>query len=1071
MNLLPKDFVLRCSSIDEILSTDFESIRSGKSSAGIAASKLAQWCEVSASGDWDIFEKRLKRDGFTLLEVLKKFADIKKSENLTSPQWLEDSQWVYSSITTKQKNKTTPTTRTDFPFDDSYENLIVLAISEVENITGPNWRQLWNEKAEADLYDALNKRISDLLSPLLYIEFRNRTKEHPDGLTPENDKTCHIYNSYVDDLNSTIYKDLFIQKPVLLRLIATVVRQWINVTSELIIRLNNDFKIELSKLLKIDESIKVNAISNDIADPHNFGNAVRVITFSNNERVVYKPKSMAIDIAWINLINYLNTLNPPTELKTANVIAKDGYGWAEFINHTACEKPNDIDTFYYRSGSWLLMFYLLSGSDMHYGNIIASGSNPVPIDLEMTSQPSNPEQNSQIEANQATNKITNELSNSISAIGLLPFYTKSANGDVFDASGLSPFAGHDLDQKWININLDRMKWIQQKTEKNSFPNVPFFKSSYAKFHNHKAAFTKGFEAYAEFIQASRNTSEFEALISGFSNLEVRKVIRPTRFYYMLLARLKDHRKMTDGISWSAQADFISRFTEWDEQDSLWLLQQPERTALLNLNIPFFVTNTDKKHIHDYDGPITETDSIPGYERIKKRVSEFNGENINNQKEILKASMMFYGDKEHHDAGQKYAKEKDSVSEANVPKEIKDRSLFLVKEIFKIISINAYSGGSSINWRSLGWLDDSTASLEPLRPDLFSGTVGISLFLASYAKTFGDEEAHDLSIRSLASIRHQINGANSARWARSLGVGGTRGLGSITYSLGKIGIALDDQKILNDALTSVDLYNNDLIKSCTNWDTTYGLSGAILSLLSLYTHTANESVIEKAIKCGDQLILSDAYQTYLKDIESNVVNLRIIDLNLSTGISGVLLALHRLSSMTLLPRFNEAKTKVKNILEQKLKSLNSHTSELSINQANQTPYSPTNATHLSEVGLVSLSLSLSSSTKLSTEEDSFIGNLHSIISTCSANTYQRNQWKSIPYSEFINAYVGLKNDRTSDMNTLELLESIKYWVHNVNQNSDAYMSRFNLGFHRGIAGIGYSLLRSINPKLSNILLFE
>ena len=1070
MTLLPKDFLLRCSSIDEILSTNFESIRSGKSSAGKAAGKLAQWCEISASGDWEIFEKRLKRDGFSLLEVLKKFADIKTSENLTIPQWLEDSQWVYSSLTAKQKNKTISTTRANFPFDDSYENLIVRAISEVENITGPNWRHLWNEKAEADLYDALNRRISELLSPLLYIEFRTRTKDQPDCMTLEGDKTCHIYKSYVDDLNSTLYEDLFIQKPVLLRLIATVVRQWIDVTSELIIRLNNDLEIEISKLLKVDESIKVNAISNDIADPHNFGHAVHVITFSNNERVVYKPKSMAIDIAWINLINYLNTLNPPTHLKTANVIAKDGYGWAEFINHTACDTPDDIDTFYYRSGSWLLMFYLLSGSDMHYGNIIASASHPVPIDLEMTSQPSNPEQDSQIEANQATTKITNELSSSVSAIGLLPFYTKSANGDVFDASGLSPFAGHDLDQKWININLDQMRWIQKKTEKKSFPNVPFFKSSYAQFHNHKAAFIKGFEEYAEFVLASRNTTEFKAFISEFSNLEVRKVIRPTRFYYMLLTRLKDHRKMTDGISWSAQADFISRLTEWDDKDPLWLLQRSERTALLNLNIPFFVTNTDKKHIYDFDGPITETDSIPGYERIKKRVSEFNVEDINNQKEILEASMMFYGEREHHNLRQKYEKSKGSESGTPLPKEIKERSLFLVREIFRIISINAYSGESSINWRSLGWLDDSTASLEPLRPDLFSGTVGISLFLANYAKTIGDEEAHDLSIRSLSSIRHQINGANSARWARSLSVGGTRGLGSISYGLGKIGIALNDQEILNDALTSVDLYSNDLIKSCANWDTTYGLSGAILSLLSLYTHTANETAIDKAIECGDQLLLLDAFQAYLQELESTEGNLRIIDLNLSNGISGVLLALHRLSTMTLLPRFEEAKAKVQGILEQKLKGIGLHQSEFVINQTKQTPYSPTNATHLSEIGLVSLSLS--SSTKLSKEKDFLIGNLYSIISSCSEYTNQRNQCESIPFSEFINAYVRLKmNDGTSEMKALELLESIKYWIHNVNQNSDAYMSRFNLGFHRGIAGIGYTLLRSINPKLSNILLFE
>ncbi|MEK9876164.1 MAG: hypothetical protein VW684_05830 [Betaproteobacteria bacterium] len=96
MNSLPNDYLLRCSSIDEILSNNFESIRSGKFSAGTAASKLAQWCEVSASGDWEIFEKRLKRDGFTLSEVLKKFAGIKKSTNRVSPQWLVDSHWVYA---------------------------------------------------------------------------------------------------------------------------------------------------------------------------------------------------------------------------------------------------------------------------------------------------------------------------------------------------------------------------------------------------------------------------------------------------------------------------------------------------------------------------------------------------------------------------------------------------------------------------------------------------------------------------------------------------------------------------------------------------------------------------------------------------------------------------------------------------------------------------------------------------------------------------------------------------------------------------------------------------------------
>ena len=69
------------------------------------------------------------------------------------------------------------------------------------------------------------------------------------------------------------------------------------------------------------------------------------------------------------------------------------------------------------------------------------------------------------------------------------------------------------------------------------------------------------------------------MFGDFAGVPVRKVVRPTRFYYMLLQRLKDHRAMDDGAVWSAQADFVARLAEWDEEsDPLWPLHRAERDA-------------------------------------------------------------------------------------------------------------------------------------------------------------------------------------------------------------------------------------------------------------------------------------------------------------------------------------------------------------------------------------------------------------------------------------------------------------------------------------------------------------
>ncbi len=110
----------------------------------------------------------------------------------------------------------------------------------------------------------------------------------------------------------------------------------------------------------------------------------------------------------------------------------------------------------------------------------------------------------------------------------------------------------------------------------------------------------------------------DALLGGFAGLAVRKVIRPTRFYYMLLQRLKNHRSMDDGAIWSAQADFVARLSQWDKDfDPLWPLHRAERDALLALNVPHFVSPSDGGGIADAAGIAVRTAAIPGLDRAAR----------------------------------------------------------------------------------------------------------------------------------------------------------------------------------------------------------------------------------------------------------------------------------------------------------------------------------------------------------------------------------------------------------------------------------------------------------------------
>ena len=90
-------------------------------------------------------------------------------------------------------------------------------------------------------------------------------------------------------------------------------------------------------------------------------------------------------------------------------------------------------------------------------------------------------------------------------------------------------------------------------------------------------------------------------------------------------------------------------------------------------------------------------------------------------------------------------------------------------------------------------------------------------------------------------------------ARSLGIGGATGLGSIVYALTVMSKCLHDDDLLADAHAAAELFTDDLIAADKQLDVIGGSAGAILGLLRLYRDTQSGDVLRRATKCGEHLI--------------------------------------------------------------------------------------------------------------------------------------------------------------------------------------------------------------------------
>ncbi len=1061
---------VRAATFDELLSDDFEPLPGQKTETNLAAERLAAWCRSCASGDWSLFGRRLARDGLAFGEILTRFATVRRKSSALPPAWIVDAVWIMEAL--QSSGPIVPAVdREACAFEHLFMPLVKQASEILWSDLGAQTLNNLTESARACLCHSLLKDLSDLAAPAVYERFAEARKNRGparESVEREQDVRTAHYDQFGAEMRATGFRRLFEDKPVLLRLLAVVVRQWIETSCKLIKRLDADLPTIRREIFSANDKRLVAKIDGEFSDPHNGGYSVKIVTFTDGSRVVYKPKDLRAEHAWHKLVERLNRAGSPIELKSARVLARDQYGWAEFIDHTGCADPEGSKRYFRRAGAWLALFHCFAANDMHQENIIAAGDHPVPIDLETILQSAAASTASAEPEAEAFYTATEKLANSVMMVGLLPVYGRSPENKVYTIGGLTADWSSKIKIQWDKINTDEMRPTRSKEVSNANLNLPHVDGQYAKLGEHVDDLVSGFEDYARFLLSYQKDAMDGEIFEGFEGVVVRKIIRATRFYSMLLQRLKDHRSMGDGVIWSAQTDFIARLAEWEKDtDVFWPLLRIERSDLAALNIPHFVSRCDVNETSDATGFTIRPDVELGLDRARTRFANFNEDEIDWQVQVIRENMRSLSKSASKTAVNFTARPAPRSDVALAPTQAT-----FIREADKIaeeLAIRAIRRGPGAAWIGLDWLGDAEVfQLVCLGPDLYNGTSGIGVFLAAHAAVTGHQTSGELARAGVSYLRRNLKSRDAARMARSMGVGGATGLGSIVYALTVMASYLRDDGLLSDAHVAAELFTEDLIAADKQLDIIGGSAGAILCLLRLYRDGKSDAVLRYAARCGEHLIAQSRLgQTGRRSWVGQGSGQRALN-GMSHGAAGFAYALASLSAATGREEFAQAASEC---IEFENGSYNAERGNWPDLRGDE-PSWPCQWCH----GATGIGLArIATARQLGIKTPGIVRDIQFAVEgvrsarPAAVDTLCCGTLGSVEF--FCEAASTLGRSDLRELALQRLTDVLATAASSGDYRWNNGNGQFNLGLFRGCSGVGYTALRRVDDSLANVLIWE
>ena len=635
--------------------------------------------------------------------------------------------------------------------------------------------------------------------------------------------------------------ELMLEYPVLARQLVQRIEQWVDSIVEFLDRLCSDWELILRSIaLNQVEPGVLTQVQSDAGDSHRGGRCVLIATFSSGFRLVYKPKSMAVDSHFQELLTWLNARGSHPPLLTLKVLDRGNYGWSEFAAAKACTSLAEVQRFYLRQGAYLALLYVLEATDFHSENVIASGDHPVLIDLEAVFHPrlqtSDEPEEADIEA----------LTHSVLRVGLLPKFDASAASHRSDLSGLSGgSAGQVTPYKvalWEAVGTDEMRLARQQMPMPANQNRPVLKEVDIDPSKYVQEVLEGFTSVYRLLMMHRDhLLASDGFLRRFADDEVRVIFRSTKTYGVLLNESFHPDVLRDAL----ERDLLF--------DRLWIAVEacPHLSRVITAecedlqrgDIPFFSTRPSSLHVWTSTGKcIPDLFKESSLSLVEQRLRHLNESNLVLQRWLIQASMATVVERspaEPHcnlDVRQP-CRANDSVRLLTAACTVGDQ---LERSAIR------FNGGAS--WVGLSVANRRQWSITTTMLDFYDGLPGIALFLAYLGHMSGESRYTVLARESCTTMLRRMEKYDLG----NLGIGAFGGWGGIIYVLTHLGSLWRDAGLCRRA-EDITLSLTSLIASDDALDIIGGSAGCIASVLALYRHHPSPGVLAAAMSCGEHLI--------------------------------------------------------------------------------------------------------------------------------------------------------------------------------------------------------------------------
>jgi len=693
------------------------------------------------------------------------------------------------------------------------------------------------------LFAPLPQQLLPMLSRTMVLELHvARLEERLEGATAE-----ERFRSFVEQLRQRdVALALLEEYPVLARQLVVRLDHWVNFSLEFLEHLTADWDLIRTTFASGDDPGGLVEVSGGVGDSHRGGRSVLIAKFTSGLQVVYKPRSLAVDVHFQELLAWLNARGDHPPFRTLKVRDRVDHGWMEFAAAQGCGSPEELRRFYERQGAYLALLYALEATDFHFENLIAAGEHPILLDLEALFH----SRVGGMDLRQADQVVGNAMSYSVLRVGLLPQRSWSDRESAgIDVSGLGSLPGQFFPQPvpgWEGVGTDEMRLTRRRVEMPGGQNRPTLNGREIDVLDYTEAIVTGFTSLYQCLLKHRDD-----LLSGqgplapFAEDEVRFILRPTYSYGLLLRE-------------SFHPDVLRNALDRDRLfDRLWAAVEhspylakaiaAERQDLQNGDVPLFTSRPESRDLWSSSHErIADFFDEPGIALVRRRLQQLSDHDCNHQLWFVRASLATLskaGDRTRRPAHT-------PTRPAARPSSPADQGRFLcaARRVGDRLEELALRGESDISWIGLTLVPPQDWVLVPLGLDLYDGLAGVALFFAYLGKATHEHRYTALARTTLTTLQRHLKLSQPS----TVSIGGFSGCGGAIYTLTQLGMLWEEPALLAEAEALVKPLPA-LIERDEQFDIIGGAAGCIAGLLALYRCAPSEATLAAALHCGDHLV--------------------------------------------------------------------------------------------------------------------------------------------------------------------------------------------------------------------------